>query len=89
MIKEQEKAQAKTEAMLKKHFSKVEEQKISNSWRYRSSDEIVEKMKDVFSDNQKFIQENEKEIKDYYDKKIKKDGEVVANRISLFWRCER
>ena len=89
MIKEQEKAQAKTEAMLKKHFSKVEEQKISNSWRYRSSDEIVEKMKDVFSDNRKFIQENEKEIKDYYDKKIKKDGEVVANRISLFWRCER
>ena len=89
VLKEQEKEQKETDAMLKKYFSKVETEEIYNEWHYTSSEEIVEKMKDVLGDNRKFISDNEKKIKNHYDAKIKKDGEVVANRASLFWRCEK
>ncbi|MBO6089278.1 MAG: hypothetical protein J6P37_03065 [Lachnospiraceae bacterium] len=44
-------------------------------------------MLENFEENRKYILDNKKKIKDYYDTKIKKDGEVVCNRVSVFWNC--
>ena len=86
-IKAQEEAQSASEAMLKKYFSKVEVMELTNLWHYNDSEEIVGKMLENFEDNKKYILDNKKKIKDYYDAKIKKDGEIVCERISVFWNC--
>ena len=86
-IKAQEDAQSASEAMLKKYFSKVEVMELTNLWHYNDSEEIVGKMLENFEDNKKYILDNKKKIKEYYDAKIKKDGEVVCERISVFWNC--
>ena len=86
-IKAQEEAQSASEAMLKKYFSKVEVMELTNLWHYNDSEEIVGKMLENFEDNKKYILDNKKKIKEYYDSKIKKDGEVVCERISVFWNC--
>ena len=86
-IKAQEEAQSASEAMLKKYFSKVEVMELTNLWHYNDSEEIVGKMLENFEDNKKYILDNKKKIKEYYDAKIKKDGEVVCERISVFWNC--
>ena len=44
-------------------------------------------MLENFEDNKKYILDNKKIIKEYYDAKIKKDGEIVCDRISVFWNC--
>ena len=86
-IKAQHKAEREGEEMLKKYFSKIEVVELGNSWHYNNSDDIVEKMLENFEDNKKYILDNKKKIKDYYDAKIKKDGDVVCNRVSVFWNC--
>ena len=86
-IKAQKNAQADSEAMLKKYFSKVEAVELTNSWHYSDSEELIKKMLENFEENRKYILDNKKKIKDYYDAKIKKDGEVVCERISVFWNC--
>ena len=86
-IKAQEDAQSASEAMLKKYFSKVEVAELTNSWHYSNSEEIIKKMLENFEENKKYILDNKKKIKEYYDAKIKKDGEVVCERISVFWNC--
>ena len=86
-IKAQEEAQSASEAMLKKYFSKVEVMELTNLWHYNDSEEIVGKMLENFEENKKYILDNKKKIKEYYDAKIKKDGEVVCERISVFWNC--
>ena len=86
-IKAQQKAQRESEAMLKKYFSKIEGVELGNSWHYNNSEDIVEKMLENFEDNKKYILDNKKIIKEYYDAKIKKDGEIVCDRISVFWNC--
>lgn len=86
-IKAQQKAQRESEEMLKKYFSKIEGVELGNSWHYNNSEDIVEKMLENFEDNKKYILDNKKIIKEYYDAKIKKDGEIVCDRISVFWNC--
>ena len=86
-IKEQSKAQDESVAMLNKYFSKVEEIILTNSWRYDNSEDIVEKMLENFEGNRKYILDNKKKIQDYYDAKIKKDGEIICDRASVFWNC--
>ena len=86
-IKSQQKAQRESEEMLNKYFSKVEKVELTNSWHYGNSEDIIEKMLENFEENKKYILDNKKKIKDYYDAKIKKDGEIVCNRISVFWNC--
>ncbi|MBO4784575.1 MAG: hypothetical protein J5521_07520, partial [Lachnospiraceae bacterium] len=86
-IKAQEEAQSASEAMLKKYFSKVEVMELTNLWHYNDSEEIVGKMLENFEENKKYILDNKKKIKEYYDAKIKKDGEVVCERVSVFWNC--
>ncbi len=86
-IKAQEEAQSASEDMLKKYFSKVEVAELTNSWHYSNSEEIIKKMLENFEDNKKYILDNKKKIKEYYDAKIKKDGEVVCERVSVFWNC--
>ena len=86
-IKEQSKAQDESVAMLSKYFSKVEEIILTNSWRYDNSEDIVEKMLENFEGNRKYILDNKKKIQDYYDAKIKKDGEIICDRASVFWNC--
>ena len=86
-IKAQQKAQCESEEMLKKYFSKSEAVKLSNSWHYSDSEELIEKMLEIFDENKKYILDNKKKIKEFYDAQIRKDGEIVCNRISIFWNC--
>ena len=86
-IKTQQKAERESEEMLSRYFSKVEKAELRNSWHYNNSEDIVEKMLENFEDNKKYILDNKKKIKDYYDARIKKDGEIVCDRISIFWNC--
>ena len=87
IIAEETKAQDECDEMLGKYFSRVEKTQISNRWHYDKAEDIVGKMKTAFEGNEKFISDNEKKLIAYFDKKIKKDGEVVITVGSLFRHC--
>jgi len=88
-IKKQKEAKSESEAMLSKYFSKVETIELTNSWHYSNSEDIIEKMLECFKENKRYILDNKNIIRDYYDGSIKKDGEIICDRVSIFWNCHK
>ncbi len=89
MIREETKVQDECDEMLGKYFTRVEKKEVSNRWHYDNSADIIDKMKAVFEGDEKFISDNEKKLAAYFDKKIKKDGEIVITVDSLFRCCHK
>ncbi|MCR5848604.1 MAG: MerR family transcriptional regulator [Lachnospiraceae bacterium] len=87
-IREQKAAHDSTEAMLKKYFSNVEAVELTNTWHYTDPEEIIDKMSENFADHRKYILDNKKKITEFYAKKLKKYGELVFRRVSVFWNCK-
>lgn len=73
--------------LLKKYFDRVESVVLINTWHYNDAKELLQKMKTIYSDQEKFISHHEDEIINYFDQRIKKEGEIVIVVESPFWHC--
>ncbi|WP_029319808.1 MerR family transcriptional regulator [Butyrivibrio sp. AE3004] len=74
-------------AMMEKYFARVESVLLPNFWHYTEAKEIVAKMKDYYSNQEKIITGCEDKLLAYFEDKIEKDGEFVLEARSQFWHC--
>ena len=86
-IKKQTEQQDAFESMLKKYFATVVPVYLPTSWHYIDAQELVQKLKDIFPEQEKFIDANEEILSIYFSKKIEEEGEIVVQIKSLFWKC--
>ena len=82
-------AQEAFETMLKKYFGKVEITKLSNRWHYEEAGDLVQKLKEVFPELEKFLCAKSEKLKAYFAEKIEADGEIVIDIDSVFWHCSK
>ena len=86
-IKKQTEQQDAFESMLNKYFATVVPVYLPTSWHYIDAQELVQKLKDIFPEQEKFIDANEEILSKYFSKKIEAEGEIVVQIKSLFWKC--
>ena len=86
-IKNQKAKQDAFESMLGKYFSTVESVFLSNNWHYSDAQELVQRVRDMYPEQEKYIDANEDTIVKYFTNKIEKEGEIVVRIESLFWHC--
>ena len=79
--------EADCEEMLKKYFGKIESIMLPCNWHYTDADELIQKMKKIFPDQEKFINCKKDKIKEYFERIIDKDGEIIVETESKFWHC--
>ena len=87
LIRAQEVKKEKECAVLQKYFSKVETVKLTNHWHYEDAEELLQKMKEVFAEQEKFICAKQSRMKEYFAERIAKDGEIVIDIDSEFHHC--
>lgn len=73
--------------LLQKHFLTVENITLDNSMRYDNSKNILERLYQRYPENKKYIEENEKQIKRYFDEILENEGSVVVDNSSSFLHC--
>ena len=54
---------------------------------YRDSEELVERLYHRYPENKKYLEENEKIIKKYFDNLFEKNEVVIVENSSSFWQC--
>lgn len=74
-------------ALLEQYFETVETIGISNNMRYESSEELFDRLCQYCPEKKKYFAEKEVQIKDYFEKLILEQGEVVIVTDSEFWHC--
>ena len=73
--------------MLQRHFGKVEKVILANNWHYTDADELIERLKTSFPDQEKFIGKYEDKLKKHFAGCIEKEGEISIEIESAFWHC--
>ncbi len=73
--------------MLERYFKQVESVILKNRWHYDSSDELLDRMKELYPDQSKLFEEKSERIKSYFNDRISSDGEIVIEIDSQFWHC--
>lgn len=73
--------------LLDKYFKTVETISLSNRMRYENSEEVFQRLCQHYPESKKYLVEKETKIRDYFDKIIKEQGEVIMNTDSGFWHC--
>lgn len=86
-IAEQTEGRSACLEMLNKYFGKVDSVLLQNNWHYTDSEELFSRFKETYEDQEKFFDSKKDMIKDYFDKMIEKDGEIVVEIKSQFWQC--
>ncbi len=86
-LKEQTDKQQACMVMLQRHFGKVEKVILANNWHYTDADELIERLKTSFPDQEKFIGRYEDKLKKHFAGCIEKDGEISIEIESAFWHC--
>ncbi|MCR4619008.1 MAG: MerR family transcriptional regulator [Lachnospiraceae bacterium] len=74
-------------AMLGKHFAKTESVILSNCWHYNNADELLQRMKEYYPEQEKYIGDKANAIRQYFDKIIQENGEIKIEIGSQFWHC--
>lgn len=86
-VKVEEKQKNRFVELLQKHFLTVENITLDNSMRYDNSKNILERLYQRYPENKKYIEENEKQIKRYFDEILENEGSVVVDNSSSFLHC--
>ncbi len=87
MISEQKKAKEACDAILQKYFRKIELVTVQNEFSYTDPAELLEKMKEVFQNQEKFFNKNEEKILTFFNKKIERDGGIRIPFKANFSHC--
>ena len=88
-IKEEGKCCEDFKLLLEKYFGCVDIQSLDNSMRYENVDEVFEKLCKTYPENIKYIKENEKVIKAYFEDVLQENGEIIVSNSTEFWRCQK
>lgn len=75
------------EELLQGHFAIVETVILDNSMKYDNSENIVERLYQRYPENKKYIEENEKCIKQYFERVLESEKSIVIENTSSFWHC--
>ena len=86
-IADYKKRKAACDAMLKRHFSRIEEVTVTNAFSYEEPEALISKMKDIFSNQEKFFSKNENKIREYFAKRIEEDGAILIDFETVFSHC--
>ena len=73
--------------VLNKYFGKVESILLSNNWHYSEADDLFEKLLNDYPKQEKILKKAEKILKQYFEDKIKCEGEIIVTIRSQFWHC--
>ena len=74
-------------ALLSKYFGKVESVLLPNIWHYSDAEDLFLKLLSVYPQQEKLLRKAEKEMKEFFAKKIAKEGEIIVEIRSQFWHC--
>ena len=74
-------------AMLGKYFSEIVTIELHSSFRFDKADDIYEWMQKRYESQAKLFETNKRKIKDYFENKIAKDGEIIITTDSHFQHC--
>lgn len=85
----EEKRHDEFKELLGRHFKKVEIVAFDNSMSYTDSQEVFEKLCIRYPEDKKYLMDNEKNIREYFDAVIMKNDEVIVTNESQFWHCIR
>ncbi len=88
-VAEEEKRTEEFTEMLKKYFRETKIIELSNKWHYTDAAELYDKLKGVFTEQEKLLNMKEKKLKELFAGKIEKDGEIVIESIAQFRHCRK
>ena len=86
-LNEEEALHKEFKSLLLEYFKTVEIISLDNSMKYENSEDVFKRLCDTYPANNKYIKENEVIIKNYFDKLLQEDEEVVVKNNTEFWRC--
>lgn len=73
--------------LLQKHFKSVKIVTLDNSMRYDNAEEILERLRQQYPENRKYMEENENLIRQYFEEILNAEGAVIVDNTSTFWHC--
>ena len=88
-ISENDKRIAESKQMLMKYFENVETCELYNGWHYTDADELFDKIRGLFADQEKFLSSKQEKLTDLFAGKIKNDGEIIVETAAYFWHCRK
>lgn len=77
------------EEMLKQYFGSVETVLLSSCMGYEDSNEILEKLYNIYPEQKKYLVSNEGTIRNYFDKWIEENGNFILKSETEFWHCRK
>jgi DNA-binding transcriptional MerR regulator len=87
-ITEQQRESDAFKALLEKYFNKIRTVKLKSSFRYCDADELLSKMKDDYSGQEKFFAKYQDRIRDCFEKMIaSNNGELIIDTEGAFYHC--
>lgn len=86
-INKQAKEQNAFKNMLEKYFTTIKQVFLPNFWHYSDAQEVIQKLRDIFPEQEKFIDSNKETMTNYFTGKIESEGEIVIQIKTLFWHC--
>lgn len=83
----EEKRYEEFQILLKKYFNKVEKVTLENSMSYDNSDELFERLCNIYVEDKKYLMVNEMKIKNYLEELIMKSRQIVVPNYEEFCHC--
>lgn len=74
-------------AVLSKYFSRIEEVKLLNTFRYTDLNELIDRVYRRYPYHKKNITDAEVKLREYFESILQKNGEVIIKSSSIFSHC--
>ena len=75
--------------LLQNHFAGVEIVSLDNSMRYEDSESVIDRLYQRYPENRKYIEDNEKLIRQHFERILDTEGVMVVDNTSTFWHCRK
>lgn len=75
--------------LLQNYFPGVESVSLDNSMRYEDSENVIDRLYQRYPENRKYIEDNEKLIRQYLERILDTEGAIVVDNTSTFWHCRK
>ena len=75
--------------LLQNHFAGMESVSLDNSMRYEDSESVIDRLYQRYPENRKYIEDNEKLIRQHIERILDTEGVIVVDNTSTFWQCRK